>query len=201
MSTNTGTANSTVAAQYTGPDTGLPLTKDLVNAFLLAIANDVATLDALRGLTPGTQATNRDWLITVSGGGMVAGPANATVEAGEEATQTLDFPDGVTISAFRTRIAPGSHGGSYPPGAFPKIEFFRVNATTGVGAGAALYTVTDAPVSQVAYETPHDLTLTFGAPVTIDRTTYTYYVKFSQESAANSVLGQIQAGRITVDAP
>lgn len=139
-----------------------------VAAGLRGLANRTKNLKAHKwSLEPGSYATGEMWHIDT--GTAVASPANGTVKAGKVAAQMIQLPHGAVFSSFTVRIAPGAHGASYPPASFPTLGLYVVNVVNGVGFASPTDTVTDAPASQGAYQTAHDLELTLSGPMTIDR--------------------------------
>ncbi len=110
---------------------------------------------------------------------------NQGVLHGVTVYQSLDLPHGATVSQIDFRIAPaGGHGAL--PATMPELRFNRYHATNGTVVTVGTYD--DASGTVMAYETPHDLTLS-GLSEIVDRQTYFYRVEIDTEAGLNNVDG------------
>lgn len=101
----------------------------------------------------------------------------------------LDPPNGCAISAVDVKII-GSASATAAPGAGfrPEIEVYAINQSSGavttLGTAAA-----GAYGSLGAFQAAHQVSVTFGSPHTVDRTTYRYVARIFGEYGANQAAG------------
>ena len=103
-----------------------------------------------------------------------------------------DAPHGVTIQNVIVSLAPTPGRGGLPA-TMPKVEFLQL--PHGSPNPTVISSIFDPSASLAVYETAHDI-MTASLGQTIDRTLYTYWVRFTAESGANSLsnVGVYSAG-------
>lgn len=91
------------------------------------------------------------------------------------------FPHGCTVKQLAVQFVTQVHASM--PVTKPKLSLLKLHSTTG--AITTIASQTDPETDPVAYSSPHEILLSLGAGVVIDRATYMYVVKFEGESGTN----------------
>jgi len=104
--------------------------------------------------------------------------ASATVADSTTASQALDLPDGASLTDVLVWINPTNAG---VPGTRPVLSLVKLDITTG--SPSVVDSVSDSEAAGT-YPDHHDIRLTLGSPLTIDRSKYIYAVSLAGEAGA-----------------
>lgn len=157
---------------------------DSITADAITISNATHTVNlASRAATRSEDSTPRlsgtDWAFT-STGTILASIAN-----GDHVEWPITAPHGSVLTAFAVLLQPsGGHGGL--PANLPALLVYKRNLTTGGTTNVA--TATDSSASVAAYQAVHTVTAS-GFTETIDRATYGYFARISNEFGVDALVG------------
>lgn len=188
---------STYSASVVGPDAGDSVTAASVRVMGASLANRTKYLNdgKFASVTAG-RVVSSPWTVFNTSDVPILINYGPLVAVGDYAHVPINLPHGATFNSFTVGLDPGVH--ALLPAVMPAFHVFRITAATGQidNTGGGPWGGFDPSASTAVFNATHDVTFNVG--IVADRTTDYYFLRFIQESGANSIAGLLFNARVNV---